>query len=105
MLQRLAGLLGLVKLSEISKDNLFNTIQVVHPIPIIILDAGNPISTSSGQSRLMKESRIPFSINNPVGSRFHGPNFLLKKKNLVVLLSDLILKINEEGTGRWAWAF
>ena len=53
----------------------------------------------------MKVSRIPFSINNPVGSRFHGPNFLLKKKNLVVLLSDLILKINEEGTGRWAWAF
>ena len=53
----------------------------------------------------MKVSRIPFSINNPVGFRFHGPNFLLKKKNLIVLLSDLILKINEEGIGAMGKGF
>ena len=105
MHQRPAGLLGLVEFSKISKDNLFNTIQIVHPIPNIILDAGNPISASSGQSRLMKERRIPFSINNLVGSRFHGPHLLLKNKNLIVFLSDLLLKINEEGTGAMGKGF
>ncbi|KAF3662983.1 hypothetical protein FXO37_12215 [Capsicum annuum] len=64
------------------EDDSFDIIRGMTPVPIVILNGSNPISSPFVNGGGMEESSVRVSLSGLVYSRFHSPKFLLTSEDV-----------------------